>query len=96
MLTEPTAKATWQVDTPPAVEAAQPTGKAAVKAGTVKPPVEAPKAVTPISSEPLPSDALEDNTPQGTVRCPSAHVHACAGAAVIWSQMIAALNVYFY
>lgn len=69
MLTQPTAKATWQVDTPPPVEAPLPPGKAgAVKAGAGKPGVQAPKAATPTDSGPLPSDALDEDLPSGPVR----------------------------
>ena len=69
MLTQPTAKATWQVDTPPPVEAPLPPGKAgAVKTGAGKPGVQAPKAATPTDSGPLPSDALDEDLPSGPVR----------------------------
>ena len=69
MLTQPTAKATWQVDTPPAAEAPLPLGKAgAGKACVDKPGVQAPKAPTPTDSSPLPSDALDEDLPSGPVR----------------------------
>ena len=69
ILTQPTAKATWQVDTPPAAEAPLPPGKAgAGKAGAGKPGVQAPKAATPTDSGPLPSDALDEDFPSGPVR----------------------------
>ena len=69
VLTQQTAKATWQVDTAPAVEAVQPAGKAgAGKAGTSKLGVQPPKLATPTSSGPLPSDALDEEPPSGPVR----------------------------
>ena len=68
MLTQATAKASWQVDSPPPAEAAQPAGKAsAAKAGATK--TIASKVPTPTSSGPLPSDALDDDAPSGPVRC---------------------------
>lgn len=69
MLSQPTAKATWQVDIPPPVEALLPPSKAgAGKAGANKPGVQAPKAATPTDSGPLPSDALDEDLPSGRVR----------------------------
>lgn len=69
LLTQQTAKASWHVDTPPAVEAAQPAGKAgAAKAGAGKLGVQADKLATPTTSGPLPPDALDEATPSGPVR----------------------------
>lgn len=69
MLTQPSAKATWQVDTAPPVEESMPTGKAsAAKAGAAKSSAQAPKVATPTNSGPLPSDALEEDMPSGPIR----------------------------
>ena len=69
MLTQPTAKATWQVEAPPPVEAPLPLGKAgAGKAGAGKPGVQAPNAATPTDSGLLPPDALDEDLPSGPVR----------------------------
>lgn len=69
VLTQPTAKATWQVDTAPPVEDPMPTGKAsAAKAGAAKSGAQASKAATPTNSGPLPSDALEEDVPSGPIR----------------------------
>ena len=69
MMTQPTAKATWQVDTPPPMEAPVAPGKAgAGKTGAGKPGVQAPQSAIPTDSGPLPSDALDEDLPSGPVR----------------------------
>ncbi len=71
-LTQPTAKASWQVDTPPSADPVQPTPKpGAGKAAAAKAAVQAPQVSTPTGSSPLPADVpdSEDAAPTGPVRC---------------------------
>ena len=71
-LTQPTAKASWQVDTPPSADPIQPTPKpGAGKAAAAKAAVQAPQVSTPTDSSPLPADVpdSEDAAPTGPVRC---------------------------
>ena len=70
-LTQPTAKASWQVDTPPSADPVQPTPKSgASKAATAKAAAQATQVSTPPASSPLPTEALdsEDAAPTGPVR----------------------------
>ncbi len=71
-LTQPTAKASWQVDTPPSADPVQPTPKpGAGKAAAAKAAVQASQVSTRTGSSPLPADApdSEDAAPTGPVRC---------------------------
>ncbi len=71
-LTQPTAKASWQVDTPPSADPGQPTPKpGAGKAAAAKAAVQASQVSTRTGSSPLPADApdSEDAAPTGPVRC---------------------------
>ncbi len=73
-LTQPTAKASWQVDTPPSADPVQPTPKpGAGKAAAVKAAVQAPQVSTPTGSSPLPADVpdSEDAAPTGPVLMPN-------------------------
>ncbi|KAL0048239.1 hypothetical protein WJX82_010821 [Trebouxia sp. C0006] len=70
-LTQPTAKASWQVDTPPSADPVQPTPKSgASKAATAQAAAQATQVSTPPASSPLPAEALdsEDAAPTGPVR----------------------------
>ena len=70
-LTQPNAKASWQVDTPPSADPVQPTPKpGAGQAGAAKAAVQVPQPSTPTASTLLPPDVpdSEDAAPTGSVR----------------------------
>ncbi len=84
-LTQPTAKASWQVDTLPSADPVQPTTKpGAGKSAAAKAAVQAPQVSTPTGSSPLPADVpdSEDAAPTGPVRClaqGTKHLHKAYG-----------------